>query len=1052
MKQRPLNILNIGKSIILIFFLVCAFAIFPQPAQAQNTVVATITGFNGPWGLAATPNGEYVYVTNQQGGYVSVITTTTNMVTTKITGLSGASGMAITPNGAYVYVVNSGRVSVISTVTNLVTATITGLSASGGIAVTPNGEYVYVSNRYGSNQYGDVSVISTATNTVTTTITGLNQPGDLAITPNGAQVYVVSGNYGTVSVISTATNTVATTLTNFNQPCGVTITLDGEYAYVTNYDGCTVSAIKISSNTVTATIDLNYPSFAIGPTDVEMTPDGAYAYVVGEGNGIVSVISLATNTLVTTLTVGSGINQPFYLAITPNGAYAYITLWQSNTVSVINVLPAVDVTPSPWTMDVGQTATFTANPSDGSGTYTSYQWFVDGINQTAQVASTFNYSPASVGSHSISSSVTDSFGGTSAQSTGVTVTVNSELIAPTASASLGAIDQGQVSSLTSTAVTSGTSPYSYQWLEKAPGAGSYSVIVAENSPSYFFVTTGSTTTGAWSFKLQVTDNVGSEVTSSPTTVTVASSPTVSIAPVGPVTMDLGQIQTFSAAPSGGTGTLSYQFYLDGSEVGTSSASYSYTASGTSHLVTCKVTDSASVPVTSGSNAVTVTVNSALAAPTISASLSSVDQGQSSSLTSTAMSTGTSSYTYQWLAKAPGDNSYSPINSATSSTYSFETSGSTIIGTWNFKLQITDNASSSIVVTSTAVSVIVNADPSVSVSFGSAILDVGQSQQFNAIAIFGSGSYSSYNWYVDGSAQSGATAATFSFVPVSAGSYSITVKVADSLGVTSALSSPATVSVAATPTVSIVPAGSVILIKGEVQIFTVTASGGSNPLSYQWYMDGAAISGATRTNYSYTADGTSHAITCAVTDSASLPVAPTSNNVMVTVNQLVITVTQGPNGVIAPTTANVNYGGTQTFTITPNSGYYIESITTDTGSVTVTSPSDQTVSFTNIQTSHTITATFALTSTPTPSPTTTPTPTSMSTPLFTATPTPAPSIPEFPLWTIPLLLTITLALAGLLFYHKRKPKPFSQQSLINASQESFTRSLLSKIGSTANYEY
>jgi hypothetical protein len=105
------------------------------------------------------------------------------------------------------------------------------------------------------------------------------------------------------------------------------------------------------------------------------------------------------------------------------------------------------------------------------------------------------------------------------------------------------------------------------------------------------------------------------------------------------------------------------------------------------------------------------------------------------------------------------------------------------------------------------------------------------------------------------------------------------------------SSGATVIVASSPFVSIAPVGPVILIKGEVQLFTATASGGSKPLSYQWYNHGAAISGATMANYSYTADGTSHTITCTVTDSASMPVtSPASNNVMVTVNQLVIAVT------------------------------------------------------------------------------------------------------------------------------------------------------------------
>jgi hypothetical protein len=47
------------------------------------------------------------------------------------------------------------------------------------------------------------------------------------------------------------------------------------------------------------------------------------------------------------------------------------------------------------------------------------------------------------------------------------------------------------------------------------------------------------------------------------------------------------------------------------------------------------------------------------------------------------------------------------------------------------------------------------------------------------------------------------------------------------------------------------------------------------------------------------------------------------------------------------------------------------------------------------------------------------------------PTPTPTLPEFPSWTIPLLLTITLALAGLLVYHKpKKPQIKKQIQLLN----------------------
>jgi outer membrane protein assembly factor BamB/protocatechuate 3,4-dioxygenase beta subunit len=91
---------------------------------------------------------------------------------------------------------------------------------------------------------------------------------------------------------------------------------------------------------------------------------------------------------------------------------------------------------------------------------------------------------------------------------------------PTLSASMGTINQGQTSILTATTVSTGTSPYSYQWFEKAPG-GSY-VMVGTNSASFDFVTSSSTTTGSWSFILQVTDSTSAVVNSTEVTVTVDS--------------------------------------------------------------------------------------------------------------------------------------------------------------------------------------------------------------------------------------------------------------------------------------------------------------------------------------------------------------------------------------------------------------------------------------------------------------------------------------------------------------------------------------------------
>jgi hypothetical protein len=69
----------------------------------------------------------------------------------------------------------------------------------------------------------------------------------------------------------------------------------------------------------------------------------------------------------------------------------------------------------------------------------------------------------------------------------------------------------------------------------------------------------------------------------------------------------------------------------------------------------------------------------------------------------------------------------------------------------------------------------------------------------------------------------------------------------------------------------------------------------------------------------------------------------------------ITVTQGANGTISPSSLDVNYGANQTFTFTPNTGYQIASITsTRLGSLGTSS----TYTYTTITATDTITATFS----------------------------------------------------------------------------------------------
>jgi Divergent InlB B-repeat domain len=193
-----------------------------------------------------------------------------------------------------------------------------------------------------------------------------------------------------------------------------------------------------------------------------------------------------------------------------------------------------------------------------------------------------------VGAWSFKLNVTDSSSvPLTATSNTVNVIVNSALLAPEVTATPNPISQTQTSTLTFSPVTTGTSPYTYRWFQKAPG-GDYT-IVGEDSPSYTF--SGSTTTGTWAFLIQVTDSTGASVNSSASYLTVNSAPTFTVTVTqtahgtitpGTTNVVLGSDQSFTIAPD--IGYRIANVFVDGVSVG-AVTSYTFTAVTSDHTIT-----------------------------------------------------------------------------------------------------------------------------------------------------------------------------------------------------------------------------------------------------------------------------------------------------------------------------------------------------------------------------------------------------------------------------------------------------------------------------------
>ena len=135
--------------------------------------------------------------------------------------------------------------------------------------------------------------------------------------------------------------------------------------------------------------------------------------------------------------------------------------------------------------------------------------------------------------------------------------------------------------------------------------------------------------------------------------------------------------------------------------------------------------------------------------------------------------------------------------------------------------------------------------------------------------------------------------------------------------------------------SISPSGSVSVISGGSQMFTISPNTGyavANVL-----VDGSSVGSVL--SYTFTGVTASHNISASFT---------TASNT--------IAATAGSGGSISPSgSVNVNYGGNQTFTISPSTGYSITSVVVDGSSI----GSVSSYTFSNVTSSHTISASFAI---------------------------------------------------------------------------------------------
>ena len=306
-------------------------------------------------------------------------------------------------------------------------------------------------------------------------------------------------------------------------------------------------------------------------------------------------------------------------------------------IPAVTVTPSVSITSSVATACAGNSITFTAVPVNG-GANPSYQWQVNGVN-TGTNSSAFTTSSLTDGAQVkvIMTSNASCISTPTATSNTITITITPS-VTPSVNiaASETTICNGSFVTFTATPTNGGTTP-SYQWQVNGVNAGT-------NSNTFV---TGILTNGA-QVKVIMTSNAACATTANATSNTVTITVNPMVAPdvsisASSTAICIGNPVTFTATPTNGGTNPSYQWELNGINVGTNSNVFTTSSlTGTDQVRVVMISNAAClVTPRDTSNIIVLSVSPTLTpSVSISASATTVCAGSGITFTATPVNGGT----------------------------------------------------------------------------------------------------------------------------------------------------------------------------------------------------------------------------------------------------------------------------------------------------------------------------------------------------------------------------------------------------------------------------
>jgi len=339
-------------------------------ARTTEQTAALLAEYHVPL-VDETPT-ELVYVTNEDAGTISIISTATQTVIGEVQVGTRPRGVEVSRDGDRVYVALSGSpkcpptmpdeecdrisadkskdgIGVIDTRQRTVIRVLPGGSDPEEFDVDPAGRRLFVSNE----DAGQLSIVDLETGDVLQVVEVGPEPEGVRLRPDGETVYVTSESDHAVTVVDALSGQVLGTIAVGWRPRDTIFSADSARAYVSAEHGSSVAVVDVATSSVLETIELPPGSLPMG---LALSPDERRLYVANGRARTVSVIDLEISAVVAQVQVGT---RPWGLGLTSDGKLLYTANGPSNDVSVIDteslsVIATIPVGETPWGIAIGR--------------------------------------------------------------------------------------------------------------------------------------------------------------------------------------------------------------------------------------------------------------------------------------------------------------------------------------------------------------------------------------------------------------------------------------------------------------------------------------------------------------------------------------------------------------------------------------------------------------------------------------------------------------------------------------------------------------------------